>query len=172
MEFTQMIIIGIDPGIDKVGIGIIEETGQQYKFIHQELIRTNAKETTGDRLKMIHDRLSGILSIYKVDAAAVEKLFFAKNIKTAFIVSEARGVIILTLRLFNIPTYEYTPLQVKQALIGYGRASKMQMQKFIKIFLKLNNDHLTDDAADGLALAVTHINNYKMLSRIHPADLR
>jgi len=161
-----MITIGIDPGIERVGIGIISQEKQSYKLIFKKLIKTSSKQSNADRIKNIFDELNTILESHKIDSASVEKLYFAKNVKTAMVVSEVRGVILLALRLKNIPIFEYTPLQVKQALVGYGRATKNQVQEFVKLMLGLDKVPDSDDVADALAIAIIHLNTYKTLSKI------
>jgi crossover junction endodeoxyribonuclease RuvC len=161
-----MLVIGIDPGIEKIGIGIVSYTNRKLNLEFQRLISTSSKLTTAKRLEIIYKELNKILDEFKIDFASVEKLFFAKNIKTALTVSEARGVIILALQQRNIPVYEYTPLQVKQAIIGYGRALKNQIKEFVCIILGLKEKIKIDDVADGIALAIVHINTYKTISKI------
>jgi crossover junction endodeoxyribonuclease RuvC len=161
-----MITIGIDPGIELTGVGIVEKNETGLKLIFKELIKTSRNDTTGLRLRAIYERLIGILGKFEIDHAAVEKLFFAKNVKTALTVSEVRGVILLAISEYDIPIYEYTPLQVKQALVGYGRGKKLQVQEMVKLILKLDEIPQPDDVADGIALAITHINTYRTLSRI------
>jgi crossover junction endodeoxyribonuclease RuvC len=161
-----MIVIGIDPGIEKTGIGIVELNNTKLNLIHKELIYTSSKEKTEVRLEKIYNRLSEILNNFKIDNASVEKLFFSKNVKTAITVAEVRGIIILALQQKKIPIYEYTPLQIKQGLIGYGRGTKKQIQELIKIILKSDEIEKQDDIADGIALAIVHLNSYKTLSKI------
>lgn len=161
-----MTILGIDPGIEKVGIGIVKKQNQEYKLIHHELIKTSARKPHAERLQLIYERITAVVNKFTIDAASIEKLFFAKNVKTAMVVSEARGVILLALKLLDLPIYEYTPLQVKQGLIGYGRASKNQIRDFIKLMLKLKEVPSTDDVTDGIALAIIHLNTFKTLSKI------
>lgn len=164
-----MTAIGIDPGIEKTGIGIVQLNNNKLKLIHKELIYTSSKINFEIRLEDIYNKLIKILNNYKVDFASVEKLFFAKNVKTAINVAEARGVIILALQQNKIPIYEYTPLQVKQGLIGYGRGTKRQVQELIKIILETDEIVKHDDVADGIALAIVHLNSYKTLSKIRDA---
>jgi crossover junction endodeoxyribonuclease RuvC len=161
-----MIVIGVDPGIESTGIGVVEEKNGRSNLVYCKLIKTNSKDNHSFRLNEIFDQLSAIILEYKPDSASVEKLFFAKNVKTALMVSQARGVILLALEKLKIPIYEYTPLQVKQALIGYGRGTKGQIQELVKIILKLPEIPKPDDVADGIALAITHINTFKTLSKI------
>jgi len=164
-----MTAIGIDPGIEKTGIGIVQLNNNKLELIHKELINTSSKINFEIRLEDIYNKLIKILNNYKVDFASVEKLFFAKNVKTAINVAEARGVIILALQQNKIPIYEYTPLQVKQGLIGYGRGTKRQVQELIKIILETDEIVKHDDVADGIALAIVHLNSYKTLSKIRDA---
>jgi len=161
-----MTVIGIDPGIERTGIGIIEEKNNKLFLIYNKLIKTSPKDTQSQRLYHLYNELDKIINSYKIDFASVEKIFFTKNIKTAMNVSEARGVILLVLGKNSIPVYEYTPLQVKQSLVGYGNASKNQIQQFVKIMLNLKDLPKQDDIADGIALAIIHINTYKTLSKI------
>jgi crossover junction endodeoxyribonuclease RuvC len=161
-----MLVIGVDPGIERTGVGIVESTNGKLKLIHQKLIKTSSAKPQAERLSEIYDELNSIIKEYAIEFASVEKLFFAKNVKTAMTVSEARGIIILALFKNKIPIYEYTPLQVKQALIGYGRGTKDQIQELVKIILNLQEIPKPDDVADGIALAITHINTYKLLSKI------
>lgn len=161
-----MLTIGIDPGIEKVGVGIVENCSPRLKLIDSTLIKTSSKLSTSERLAQIFSELTTILDLYPVKDAAVEQLFFAKNTKTAMTVAQARGVILLALQLKGLQVHEYTPLQVKQALIGYGRADKKQIQQLVKVILKLDEIPKQDDVADGIAIAITHINTYKTLSKI------
>ena len=163
-----MITIGIDPGIEKVGVGIIEkQNNNKLNLLFYKLIKTSSKLPHEDRLQIIYHELLNIISMYPINFASIEKLYFAKNIKTAMLVSEARGVMMLALKEKNIPIYEYTPLQIKQSLVGYGKASKAQIQEFIKIMLNLKKIPKPDDVADGIALAIIHFNFYKTFSKIN-----
>lgn len=153
-----MIILGIDPGLATTGYGIINETRnkkQEIELIVCGCINTSSKFSTIERLEKIYRELKKIIKKYKPDKIAVEELFFAKNVKTALKVGEARGVILLTIKQASVPFSEFTPLQVKQAITGYGRASKQQIQKMIKVLLKLQEIPKSDDAADALAVAIT-----------------
>ena len=162
----KMTVIGIDPGIEKTGVGIVQLNNNELNLIHKELIYTSSKEKFEIRLENIYNKLSEILSNFKIDYASVEKLFFSKNVKTAINIAEVRGIIILALQQFKIPIHEYTPLQVKQGLIGYGRGTKKQIQELIRIILKSDKIEKRDDVADGIALAIVHLNSYKTLSKI------
>ena len=149
------IILGIDPGLATTGYGIIILSSHKIQCLNYGHITTLSKEPFGQRLKKIHDELKKIIKKYKPKIIALEELFFAKNIKTALKVGQARGVIFLTAYKFDIPVQEFTPLQVKQALTGYGRADKTQIQKMVKALLHLKNIPKPDDAADALAVAIT-----------------
>jgi crossover junction endodeoxyribonuclease RuvC len=151
-----MIILGIDPGTAIVGFGLIkkEDKSQKLKPIEYGCIKTSAKFSTAERLRIIHEGLSSLLKKYKPDIVAVEDIFFFKNLKTAIKVSQARGVILLTIAEKKIAVAEFTPLQIKQAVACYGRAEKSQVQKMVKTLLGLNEIPKPDDAADALAVAI------------------
>lgn len=156
-----MYILGIDPGFGRVGYGIIEYRNNKYRAVEYGCITTPTGERLASRLKKIYDDFEEIISRYNIDAAAVEDLFFNTNLKTGIQVAEARGVILLFLEKHNIPISEYTPLQVKQALIGYGRADKIQIKNMVKDFLKLEKMPKLDDTTDALAIAICHANSCK-----------
>lgn len=157
--------LGIDPGLERVGVGIVESNNGKSRLIFSQLIKTDSKLQVPERLRIIYDEIGRITDLFKVDSASIEELFFAKNVKTAMVVSEARGVILLALQLKGIPIYEYTPLQVKQALTGYGSGTKEQVQSLVKIILNLDEIPKQDDVADGIALAITHIHSSKFAKR-------
>lgn len=151
-----MRIIGIDPGTGILGFGIIEYVGGQSKLVDGGVIRTPAKEDDAIRLQMIFDEITDVIIQTKPTTMAVEKLFFAQNVTTAMTVSQARGVVLLAGVQANLKIYEYTPLQIKQALTGYGRADKKQIQEMVRVLLKLQEIPKPDDCADALAAAITH----------------
>lgn len=151
-----MIIMGIDPGLATVGYGIVEYVGNKFIGCDYGAIITPAHTPNGERLWQINDELEKLLKYYKIETAAVEKLFFNTNTTTAISVAEARGVIQLALTKNNVPYGEYTPLQVKQAVTGYGKADKTQVMAMVKTLLNLQKIPRPDDAADGLALAICH----------------
>lgn len=151
-----MIILGIDPGIAIVGYGVIEYKCGKFRTISFGAITTPAGMNTQSRLAIIYSDLKEIISKYKPDAIAVEELFFNNNQKTAIQVAEARGVILLAAHHFSIICHEYTPLQVKQALVGYGRAEKKQVITMVRMFLNLGEELKLDDTADALAIAICH----------------
>lgn len=156
-----MYILGIDPGFGRLGYGIIEYRNNKYRTVEYGCITTPAKERLSLRLKKIEDDLKEVISRYKIDAAAVETLYFNTNITTGIQVAEARGVILCTLESAQIEVNEYTPLQVKQALVGYGRADKKQIMAMVKEMLKLENMPKLDDTTDALAIAICHANSNK-----------
>lgn len=147
-------ILGIDPGIARLGWGIVEETRQATRAITFGCFETQKILPHHQRLLAIHKELIKIIKKYKPDKAAIEQLFFSKNVKTALAVGEARGVILLTCSECKIPIIEISPKTVKQTLTGYGQADKQQMQKMVQLFLKLKTPPKPDDAADALAIAI------------------
>lgn len=151
---NKKIILGIDPGLAITGYGIIEYSKNNFKLIKCGAITSGSKEEFGQRLNIIHQELTVIIKKYRPDSIGVEQLFFAKNVKTALKVSEARGVIMLTCWQHKYKVKEFTPLQVKQALTGYGLAPKVQIQKMVKVILRLKTTPQPDDVADALAVAI------------------
>jgi len=151
-----MRILGIDPGTATTGWGLVEVEGTKLKAGSCGCILTPAKQNQAKRLAHIFDDLNLIIKKTKPDILAIEKLFFINNVKTAMTVGEARGVCLLVAEQNKIPIFEYTPLQVKQALTGYGKAEKKQIQMMVKNLLKLKATPKPDDMADALAIAITH----------------
>ncbi len=149
-----MTILGIDPGIADTGYGIIEKKGGKFIFIECGTIKTSAKQELPQRLENLYKDLITIIKKYKPNQIGIEELFFAKNAKTAITVSHARGVILLAAKSAKAEIREFTPLQIKQALTGYGRADKNQIQQMVKTVLNLNKIPKPDDAADALAIAI------------------
>lgn len=148
-----MIILGIDPGTATTGWGVIKKT-KKLNWVKHGLITTPANLSTAERLVRLNKEISSLIKKYKPSIAAVEDIFFFKNLKTAIKVSQARGVILLAISKSKIPIVEYTPLQVKQAVACYGRAEKIQVQKMVKALLNLKEIPKPDDAADALAIAI------------------
>lgn len=151
-----MRIIGIDPGTGILGFGVIEKKSSKLSLIDAGVIRTPANQNDSKRLKTIYADLSEIVAQTKPEIMAVEKLFFAKNVTTAMSVSQARGAILLCGENNGLEIFEYTPLQIKQSITGYGRADKKQIQEMVKTILKLKETPKPDDCADALACAITH----------------
>lgn len=158
-----MRILGIDPGTATVGWAIIEEEQGKITPIDYGHISTSPTKHPSERLYEIASDLTEIIKKHKPDEASVEELFFFKNVKTVIAVAQARGAILLTLEGLRVRMFEYTPLQVKQSLTGYGRAEKKQVQMMVKNILKLREIPKPDDTADALALALCHSNSRKML---------
>lgn len=156
---ASKIILGIDPGIADTGFGVIENNGNKFKSIAYGSIKTEAGCDLSDRLETLNGRLEEIIKKYKPDYAAIEQLFFCNNAKTALIVGQARGVALLTIKQNKLPVFEFTPLQVKQAVSAYGKASKLQVQRMVKLILNLSELPKPDDAADALAIAICAANN-------------
>ncbi|MBO7360568.1 MAG: crossover junction endodeoxyribonuclease RuvC [Clostridia bacterium] len=151
-----MIILGIDPGLATVGWGVIRAEGGKLKPVAYGTVRTPADMSTEKRLGSIYRDTGLLIEKYSPDAASVEELFFNTNITTGIRVAEARGVLLLCCSNYGIPVYEYTPLQVKQAVVGYGRAEKNQIISMVTRILSLPEPPKPDDAADALAIAICH----------------
>lgn len=151
-----MRILGIDPGTGILGFGVIDAAHGKATLIDAGVIRTPAKENDSVRLKTIFDELTVIIKDTNPTEMSVEKLFFAQNVTTAMTVAQARGVVLLCGIQAGLNIFEYTPLQIKQALTGYGRADKNQIQEMVKIILQLKQIPKPDDCADALAAAITH----------------
>ena len=162
-----MKILGIDPGTAIVGWAVLKEEKGELKPIAYGYIETDKNKSTATRLKKVAQELRKIIKKHNPEEAAVEDIFFFKNLKTAVKVSQARGVILLTLEELKVKIFEYTPLQVKQALTGYGRAEKKQIQIMTKSILNLKNIPKPDDVADALASAICHINSRKINNLNH-----
>ncbi len=151
-----MRILGIDPGTGILGFGVIEVTRGKVSIVDAGVIRTPVKEDDAVRLVTIFEELTTIIKDTKPDEMAVEKLFFAQNVTTAMTVAQARGVVLLAGKQAGLVIAEYTPLQIKQALTGYGRAEKKQIQEMVRVLLGLKEVPKPDDCADALAAALTH----------------
>ncbi|MBR5479214.1 MAG: crossover junction endodeoxyribonuclease RuvC [Clostridia bacterium] len=151
-----MTVLGIDPGYAIVGYGLVRKEGNNIKPLQYGVIRTEAGKPIEERLGEIFDDLTGLIEAFRPDSIAIEKLYFNTNEKTAINVAQARGVILLACNRAGVPVYEYTPLQVKMAVVGYGRAEKKQVQEMTRSFLRLEKIPKPDDAADALAIAVCH----------------
>ncbi len=157
-----MRILGIDPGLATVGWGVIDYINGKAKVVSYGTILTSKDDKLPDRLKVIEEDLKCIISKFKPDEVALEELFFNNNVTTAINVAQARGVILLTAVKECGKLFEYTPLQIKQALTGYGRADKHQIQEMTKLMLNLTKIPRPDDAADALAIALTHSQTSRM----------
>ena len=151
-----MIILGIDPGIAIVGYGVVEYTKGKFRLIAMGSIETPAGLDVEERLQMVYDDMCELIDTYRPDEMAIEELFFNTNQKTAIAVAEARGVILLSAVQRKVPISEYTPLQVKQSVVGYGRAEKKQVITLVGMILGMENGPKLDDTADALARAICH----------------
>lgn len=151
-----MRILGVDPGTGILGFGVIEVDRNKPRMVDAGVIRTPTHQPLAERLVTIHDELSQLMDMYELHAMSVEKLFFSRNVTTAISVSHARGVVLLLGQQRGIPIFEYTPMQIKQAITGYGKADKKQIQEMVRIMLGLNEVPKPDDCADALAAALTH----------------
>ncbi len=157
-----MVILGIDPGLATVGYGVIEVNGDRRRMLQYGTINTKAGEATPARLCSIFEAINQLMDIYQPDDVAIEELFFSKNITTGIAVGEARGVILVAVSRRTENLYEYTPMQIKQAVTGWGGADKRQVQQMVKVLLNMQEIARPDDAADALAVALTHANSASM----------
>ena len=151
-----MIVLGIDPGYALMGWGVVEAEGSRMKLINYGCIETKAGVPMQNRLRTLQLGIRDLLNIYKPDDVAFEELFFARNVTTALMVGAARGAAIIAAAEYTNNLYEYTPMQIKQAITGYGKADKKQIQQMVKLLLKLDDIPKPDDAADAIACAITH----------------
>ena len=154
-----MRVLGIDPGVAITGYSIIDEKGSDYHVFVSGCITTGSDMQPALRLAYIHEKIMELITVHQPQALAVEKIFFSKNVKTAFQVGEARGVILLASAHSEVSLFEYTPLQVKQAVAGYGKADKRQVQKMVQLLLRLKSPPAVDDEADAMAVAICHLQN-------------
>lgn len=159
-----MKILGIDPGMAIVGYSLVEFDGENVTLLHSGSIRTSKNDREPFRLLEIFEDMSTIVEEFKPDAASIEKLFFFKNQTTVMPVAHARGVILTVLEKFKVPVFEYTPMEVKQVLTGYGRADKKEVEQMVKITLGCDNLPKLDDTVDSIAIAITHTRSTNMLA--------
>ena len=158
-----MLVLGLDPGLATTGYGVVAEaeTGD-LELVDYGTIDTPAGESLPSRLLQISQELASLLATHQPDAVAVEDLFFGKNVTTAMLVGQARGVTIVEVARLGIPVYEYKPMIVKQAITGYGKAPKAQMQEMVRLLLRLEAAPTPDDAADAVAVAICHLHNSRL----------
>jgi len=161
-----MRILGVDPGFAITGYSVIDYIGNKFKLITSGAVTTEAHTSFTLRLEKLFDDLTNIITEYKPDAISVEELFFNNNAKTAINVAQARGVILVAARKMNIDTFEYTPLQIKQAVVGYGRADKIQVQKMVKTILAVEKLPKLDDTTDSMAAAICHAHSSKFSEKL------
>lgn len=155
-----MKILGIDPGMAIIGYSIVEFDGENVVLLNSGSIKTSKKQSASQRLLEIFEDITTIIEKYKPDIASVEKLFFFKNQKTVMPVAEARGVIVMALEKFSVPIFEYTPMEVKQVLTGYGRANKKEVEQMVKIAFNCDILPYLDDTVDAMAIAICHTRNH------------
>jgi crossover junction endodeoxyribonuclease RuvC len=158
-----MIILGVDPGFAITGYGIVKYEGNKFSPIEYGAIITKVGMPFAERLLAIDIKLDELIRKYKPDAVSVEELFFNKNIKTAIMAAHGRGIALVTAARSGTGVFEYTPLQVKQSVVGYGRAEKAQVQQMVKIILNLEAIPKPDDVADALAVAICHGHSYRLV---------
>lgn len=161
-----MIVLGIDPGTATTGYGVVDKQGDQLVVLDYGVISTSPDEESHHRLQSLYQRLIGLIGRHRPTDIAIEQLFFNTNTATAMSVGQARGIALLTAADAMVSLGEYTPLQIKQALTGYGRATKNQIQQMVKTMLGLEELPKPDDAADALAVAICHINSYKLARKL------
>jgi crossover junction endodeoxyribonuclease RuvC len=161
-----VLILGIDPGTAITGFGLVRETDSGLDLVHYGVISTPSKQALPRRLQTIYQGLVDVIRDHQPDAAAVEELFFSRNARTALSVGHARGVTLLALADAGLPIHEYKPLQIKQAVAGYGGADKRQVQEMVRMLLDLDHIPRPDDAADAVAVAVCHIHSARMTELI------
>lgn len=161
-----MRILGVDPGFAITGYSVIDYVGNKFKLITSGAVTTQAGVSFPLRLEKLYNDLEQIITEYKPDAMSVEELFFNNNAKTAINVAQARGVILVVGRKQNLATYEYTPLQIKQAVVGYGRADKIQVQKMVKTILGVEKLPKLDDTTDSMAAAICHAHSAKFAEKL------
>lgn len=159
-----MMVLGIDPGTATTGYGLVTETDNRIALVEYGVILTPAGEKPEIRLLMLSEKLNELLLLHQPDSGAVEKLFFQRNVSTAISVGQARGVALLSLAQHHVSCHEYTPLEVKQAVTGYGGADKHQVQQMVKALLNLDILPQPDDAADALAIAICHLHSMRLTS--------
>jgi len=158
-----MLVLGLDPGTAITGYGLVREVAGELSVVEYGAITTPAQLPEAERLLQIHRQLSALIAQNKPAAIVVEKLFFSRNVRTAMAVGQARGVVLLTAAQARLPVYEYTPSEVKQAIAGYGGASKEQVQQMVQLLLGLKEVPQPDDAADAIAIAVCHLHSTRLV---------
>lgn len=161
-----MRILGIDPGFAITGYSIIDYIGNKFHLTTSGAILTEAKQSFPLRLEKIYQELNDIINTYEPESMSIEELFFNNNAKTAINVAQARGVILMTARIHQVDIFEYTPLQVKQAVTGYGRADKMQVQRMVKMILNEEKLPKLDDITDSMAIAICHAHSAKFAVKL------
>ncbi|HPF43753.1 MAG TPA: crossover junction endodeoxyribonuclease RuvC [Syntrophomonadaceae bacterium] len=166
-----MLVLGIDPGTATTGFGLIEAVNSRIELVRYGTVTTEANAAMSDRLCQICDQINEIITIYKPDVAAIEQIYYFKNAKTVITVAQSRGVIMMTAAKAGLEIAEYTPLQVKQSVVGYGKADKKQVQIMVQSILHMDTLPKPDDAADALAIAICHVHSCRM-AKIYKGGLK
>lgn len=165
-----MIVMGIDPGLASTGVGVIEVRGpQEYRLLHSEFVLTGRGEAIPARLKRIHDLIAGVIARYRPAVVAVESIFFAKNVRSAVLMAHGRGAAVLAASQSGVEIAEYSPLEIKQSVVGKGRASKDQVQRMVEILLNLESSPRSDHETDAIACALCHVFRSAAASRFRRA---
>jgi len=162
MRKNENLVLGVDPGTAITGYGLVWGEGDNLRLVDYGTIITPSDKPLPQRLQEIYRQLTALIQERQPEAAAVEQLFFSRNVRTALSVGQARGVVLLAMATAEIAVHEYTPLEVKQAVVGYGRATKDQVQEMVKVLLGLDSVPQPDDAADAIAVAICHIHSARM----------
>jgi crossover junction endodeoxyribonuclease RuvC len=157
-----MLVLGIDPGTAITGWGVVAKEGNELSLVDYGAVRTSQDSPMPERLQTIYGELGQVITRHQPTAVAVEQLFFSKNVRTAMVVGQARGVALLAVADAGVPLHEYTPLEVKQSVSGYGKATKEQVQKLVQMLLGLDSVPQPDDAADAIAVAICHLHSERL----------
>lgn len=166
-----MLILGVDPGTVRTGYGVVDSNGTRHRCLDYGVIKLPRRQQVPEKLARLHQGISDIVGKYAFDSMALEDLFYATNVQSALRLSQARGVIMLAAAQHDLMVYEYSPLEIKNAVVGYGRAEKSQIQEMLRQLLHLEQRPEPDDAADALAVAVCHAQTHASLSRLREAEI-
>jgi crossover junction endodeoxyribonuclease RuvC len=172
MSENENLVLGVDPGTAITGYGLVWGEGDNLRLVDYGVITTSSDESLPQRLQEIYRQLTALIQGQQPAAAAVEKLFFSRNVRTALSVGQARGVALLAMANAELAVHEYTPLEVKQAVVGYGRATKNQVQEMVKVLLDLESVPQPDDAADAIAVAICHIHSARMKGLVQSSKFK
>jgi crossover junction endodeoxyribonuclease RuvC len=164
-----MLILGVDPGTAITGYGLVGGEGDELVLEGHGVITTSSDSPLPQRLQILYQELRGLIARYRPTAVAIEELFFSRNVRTALAVGQARGIALLAAAEAGLPVHEYTPLQVKQAVVGYGRATKDQVQQMVRMLLGLDFVPQPDDAADAIAVAICHLHSNRLATMLERA---
>ena len=167
-----MIVLGVDPGSEVTGYGVVESVGGRFRAVAWGTIRPDKTASYPAALRQIHEGIYAVAAQHRPESAAVEDIFYAVNVRSTLKLGQTRGAILLSLELSGVPVFSYTPLAVKKALVGYGRASKEQVQEMVKLLLGVRGQELAVDASDALAVALCHAQSHGTWLRIQRAPVR